>query len=227
MKDWIKPLTSGIIGGLLGGMLCLIILAIAYNNSEVFGNVADWVSGVGSVTAIYFVYRQIKQQTDQHSEEKGHYFEIAIGGRMMRHSDEKNAIVTSSGEQEIFFFGTNSGMMPSAFKYIGICNSEDYSILKENHDKSLIDHKNYTDPQIQSFDFSYDLGIKQRKFERVLPGDVSEEIVVSMEKLQHHFKGKCDNLYLVYMDVLGAIYGRNFGVPELNENVILSSAKET
>lgn len=40
-------MTDGIIGGLLGGTLCLIILAIAYNSSDVFGNVADWVSGIG------------------------------------------------------------------------------------------------------------------------------------------------------------------------------------
>lgn len=217
MREWIKPLIGGIIGGLLGGMLCLAILAITYRNSEVFGNVADWVSGLGSVTAIYFVYRQIKQQTDQHNEEKGRYLELAIGERMIRHQDNKTGGITLTGEQEVFFFGTNSGMMPSSFKYIGICNSKDYKILKENHDKSLTDHKNYKDPQISSFDFSYDLGAKQRKFERVLPGDVSEEIAVPMISLQRNFKGNCDNLYLVYMDVLGVIYGRNFGVPELDE----------
>lgn len=53
MKDWIKPVIVGTIGGLLGGMLCLIVLAIAYNNSGVFGNVADWFGAVGTISAVW------------------------------------------------------------------------------------------------------------------------------------------------------------------------------
>lgn len=217
MKDWIKQAAIGISYGLIGSVVGLLILAISFKNYNVFGNVADWVSGIGSVLAIFFVYRQIKQQTDQHNEEKGHYLELAIGYRMARHKDNKTGIVSITGEQEVFFFGTNSGMMPSAFKYIGICNLRDYHILKSNHDKSRIDNRDYEDPQIQSFDFRYDLGAKQRKFERVVPGDVSEEIVIPMKSLQITFKGTCDELFVVYMDVLGVIYGRQFVIPELND----------
>lgn len=53
MKDWVKQLIVGIAGGLLGGMLCLIILDAAYNNSGVFGNVADWLAAVGTIGAVW------------------------------------------------------------------------------------------------------------------------------------------------------------------------------
>lgn len=52
MEEWIKQVIFGIIGGLLGGLLCLIVLASAYNNSEVFGTVADWVSGIATLLAV-------------------------------------------------------------------------------------------------------------------------------------------------------------------------------
>ncbi|GDZ84756.1 hypothetical protein EFN63_08095 [Leuconostoc citreum] len=215
MKDWIKQAGTGIFYGLIGGAIGLAILAMSSNNHDTFGNVADWVSGIGSVGAIYFVYRQIKQQTDQHNEEKGHYLQLAIGFRMLSNQSDKAGTVSIKSEQEVFFFGTNSGMMPSAFKFIGICTSEDYQTLKSNHDKSQIDH-NYEDPEIQSFDCLYDLGIKQRKFERVVPGDVSEEIVIPMKLIQNKFEGSGKNLFVVYMDVLGVIYGRQFTIPDLN-----------
>lgn len=64
MKDWIKSMGAGLVGGLFGGVLCLIILDIAYNNSEVFGNVADWVSGIGSLGAILMVLFQIKKNKE-------------------------------------------------------------------------------------------------------------------------------------------------------------------
>lgn len=70
MKDWFKLLIGGTIGGLLGGALCLFVLALAYDNSEFFGNVADWVSGIGSITAILFVYAQIIQQDKQYKTDR-------------------------------------------------------------------------------------------------------------------------------------------------------------
>lgn len=211
MKDWLKPLVGGTIGGLLGGILCLIILAIAYNNSEVFGNVADWLSGVGSVTAIYFVYRQIKQQTDQHGEEKGHDLQIALSNRVIKKAVNSGGIIID-GETEIFFFGTNNGMMPSSFRYIDVYTSENFEILKANHEKSAVDHRFYKDPEGLGLEFRYSSGDTKRKFERVLPGDISEEITIPSKSITSLAEGNSEKLYLVYMDVLGVVYGRPFNI---------------
>ncbi|MBZ1508865.1 hypothetical protein [Leuconostoc mesenteroides] len=174
-----------------------------------WGNVADWVSGIGSVIAIFFVYRQIKQQTDQHNEEKGHDFQIALSNR----SINKEIVPVGNimcGETEIFFFGTNSGMMPSSFKYIDIYTSESFEILKSNHKKSAIDHKFYDDPEGLDLEFEYSSGDKKNRFERILPGDISEEIVIPSKAVTQITNGKSKNLYVVYMDVLGVIYGKSF-----------------
>ena len=175
-----------------------------------WGNVADWVSGIGSVLAIFFVYRQIKQQADQHNEQKGHDFQIALGNRSI--SKKINGGTATLSDTEIFFFGTNSGMMPSSFKYMDIYTSEDYEILKSNHLKNAIDHRFYEDPEGLGPEFRYASGDTKHKFERILPGGISEEIVIPFKCITQRTKGKSKKLYLVYMDVLGVIYGRPFNI---------------
>lgn len=210
MKYWFKTVAVGIAGGLLGGALCLIVLALAYNNSEVFGNVADWVSGIGSVVAIYLVYRQIKQQTDQHNEEKGHDFKIIIGWDLIRDKSSEGSMVSSEMKKNLFFYGTNSGMMPSAFIYIGITNQKNYKLLKSNHEIAIETGVQPQDPEISSLQTEFDIGIKKRQFERVLPGDVSKQINIPYSEIEAHFKSETGDLYIIYMSVLGEIYGRPF-----------------
>lgn len=175
-----------------------------------WGNVADWVSGIGSIGAICFVYRQIKQQADQHNEQKGHDFQIALQKRFIRKKCNGGTVTLS--DTEIFFFGTNSGMMPSSFKYVDIYTSENYEILKSNHAKSAIDHHFYEDPKGLGIEFSYASGDTKCKFERILPGDISEEISIPFNCITRRTNGKSKKLYLVYMDVLGVIYGKSFNV---------------
>lgn len=176
-----------------------------------WGNVADWLSGTGSVLAILFVYLQIKQQADQHEEEKGHYLEIALSSRPISKEIAPGATVIS-GETEIFFWATNSGMMPSSFKYIDVYTSENFEILKSNHEKSAIDHKLYTDPDGLNVIFEYKSKSTQNKFEKIFPGDISEEITILSANIIKNTKGKSKKLYIVYMDVLGVIYGKPFNV---------------
>ncbi|WP_367366704.1 hypothetical protein [Leuconostoc pseudomesenteroides] len=176
-----------------------------------WGNVADWLSGVGSVLAILFVYLQIKQQTDQHNEEKGHNLEIALSNRLI--SKEIGPGATIIGEEtEIFFWATNSGMMPSSFKYIDVYTSENFEILKSNHAKSAVDHKLYTDPEGLNLTFKYASGYTKNKFEKIFPGDISEEITILSENIIKNPKGQSKKLYIVYMDVLGVIYGKPFNI---------------
>jgi len=37
-----------------------------------------------------------------------------------------------------------------------------------------------------------------------------------MKLIQNKFEGSGKNLFVVYMDVLGVIYGRQFTIPDLN-----------
>lgn len=65
MKEWFKQVAKGISYGLIGSSFGLLILYMALKNYNIFGNVADWVSGVGSLVAIIFVYEQIKESQKQ------------------------------------------------------------------------------------------------------------------------------------------------------------------
>ncbi|MDI6666423.1 hypothetical protein QMA56_01730 [Leuconostoc falkenbergense] len=69
MKDFSKQAGKGIFYGSIGGVIGLLILAICIKNNNFFGNVADWVSGIGSIGAIVIVYRQIKESQKQSADQ--------------------------------------------------------------------------------------------------------------------------------------------------------------
>lgn len=58
-KNIMKFIIASIIGGIIGAILSFIGSMLIYKKPEIYGNVADWVSGIGSIGAIIFVYFQI------------------------------------------------------------------------------------------------------------------------------------------------------------------------
>lgn len=62
MKEWIRSLSGGILGGLLGSGLGLLVISLALRNYNVFGNVADWVSGIGTIAAVIISIQITKKQ---------------------------------------------------------------------------------------------------------------------------------------------------------------------
>lgn len=211
MKEKIKQVGIGVCYGLVGGGVGLIILALASKNPNVYGTVADWVSGIGAITAIFFVYIQIKQQSYQHDEQKAHDFEIIINQR--RRVVEKTPKVFSvTNDIELVFCGTNSGMMPSSYKYVGVTDEETYKKLTELREEQKRSGVLLEYPEIESYQLYYELGIKQREFERVLPGGISKEEIVDLKDIERDFKDKQGAAVVVYMDVLGNFYSRPFNV---------------
>mgnify|MGYP003362417661 CR=1 FL=1 len=52
MKEKTKQVGIGVCYGLVGGGVGLIILAVASKNQNVYGTVADWVSGIGTIATV-------------------------------------------------------------------------------------------------------------------------------------------------------------------------------
>lgn len=80
MKDWVKSVIVGIVGGLFGGLmggaLGLLVLAIALKNYNAFGNVADWLSGIGTFGAILMVLFQIRKDKESTFSQSRPFFKI-------------------------------------------------------------------------------------------------------------------------------------------------------
>ncbi|SCC13475.1 hypothetical protein [Weissella bombi] len=192
---------STIIGSIIG-------FIIVHNYHDI-GSIADWVSGVGSLGAIWFVHLQIKQQADQFNYQNANHFEIILNDRLISEKND-DGVILYSGNRELVCSGTNSGVSTSSFKFIGICNVTTYQIVKNNHEEMKKDHKYREDPEIYDFDFL----IEERKFETVYPGEISKEIAIPLSKLEESFKNEKENLVVVYMDVLGNIYGREVNIKD-------------
>lgn len=201
MKEWIKSVGAGLVSGLLGGVLCLICLAITYNNSDVFGNVADWVSGIGSFIAIIFIYIQIRQ-SDKHQQENFYYnFQVAVGTRRIIENDGKDSHEVSS-EEELVFWGTNDGHVAGSFKFVGFCRPRDFDLINQSHISGSIQDSS---AEIQELDPLYLLGFRSREFERVDSGGVSEELTIPMRLVNNKFKEN-ETVCVVYMDPMGKLY---------------------
>ena len=65
----IAAFMGGIVGAILAITIIFFIQTSVYKSPEIFGNVADWISGIGSIVAIIFVYIQIKASQKQMDEQ--------------------------------------------------------------------------------------------------------------------------------------------------------------
>lgn len=207
-NKWIKRiilLVLFVFSAITGSILGFIIV----HNYHDIGSIADWVSGVGSLVAIWFVHLQIKQQADQFNYQNANHFEIILNDRLISEKNEDGPTLFS-GSKELVCSGTNSGVSTSSFKFIGICNVTTYQTVKRNHEEMKKDHKYREDPDIDDFGFL----IEERKFETVYPGEISKEIAIPLSTLEESFKNEKENLFVVYMDVLGNIYGREVNIKD-------------
>ena len=62
MCKFVKTIFGGVLGGLLGTFFAYIIFATSDNIPEKYGNLADWLSGIGSIGAILAVWWQSRQE---------------------------------------------------------------------------------------------------------------------------------------------------------------------
>lgn len=80
--------------GMAVGMAILLIIYGSLTNSDVFGNVADWVSGIGSIGAILIVFWQVKKQSteNQQNYERDQEFKYKVSRPLLKMSIENLTI---------------------------------------------------------------------------------------------------------------------------------------
>ena len=93
MKKFVIKNKNFFFGMLVGGILILIII-LSFVDSNIFGNVADWVSGIGAIGAILAVYWQVQKQSrdSEESYNQEQEFKYSISRPLLKMSIENLTI---------------------------------------------------------------------------------------------------------------------------------------
>lgn len=94
--------------------LCVSLVSAKY------GTLADWVSGLGTIAAIFFVYWQTDEQKRKFKESKTAKVEIAFG--LQPHLEKSKNGGSVFGYPDYYIWVVNDGMSVGSFKFLGFCS---------------------------------------------------------------------------------------------------------
>lgn len=173
---------------LIGNGVVFFLLSFVSNK---YGTLADWLSGLGTVAALMFVYFQINEQRKEFDETTR--IELSITVVFANHIEELgNSVRTLSERIDIHVWAANSGMRPSSFKFLGFCNIADFEKIES--DSSVI-----YDPQIPL------LKPEINNFQLLQPGQVSKEEIRDLKSVIDGL-GNPLSFYVVYMNATGELF---------------------
>lgn len=186
-------LIIGIIIGLLIGLFSKYFRLSIVISGEQFGSVADWVSGIGSVMAILFVYLQLKEQQKEiemhrkeFEEEKNADIKVAVVPVKQKQDNGKTIVRT---------YAYNIGFSAGSFKFIGFVTKEELEKIKK------FDPHNFGNDPILLIKSP----VEEQKFERIDSREVSKFINCDLSQLKEKFSTGSE-IYSVYIDPLRKIY---------------------
>lgn len=180
----------GFIGAMVGNSI--IFSYVAIGNTK-YGTLADWVSGLGTIAAIFCAYWQIQEQRKEFSESKTYSLKIACG--VQRHMKKIDCGEAITADRDLYIWAVNDGLTVGSFKFLGFCRKEDLKRID-------------TDDVIYNPDSS---GLQQflphttNDFELLHPGQVSKEKIIPMNSIDEALRNP-QSIYILYMNPLGEIY---------------------
>lgn len=193
LNEKIKYILLGLIGSLIGNGIVFFLLAFS---SSKYGTLADWVSGIGTVAAIFFVYLQINEQRSEFKESKKHYLQIAIWTQSHAEKSTNGGIIV--GGHDFRTWAVNDGLTAASFKFLGFCRKDKFKDIYED-DSVLLDPYTFTKKHL--------LPSSSPDFELLQPGEISEQHIFPVDKILQEL-GNPQYLYVMYMDALGEIFKR-------------------
>ncbi len=190
MKCDKKYLWVAFISAFLGSSLVFTIFS-CFSNKH--GTLAEWISGIGTIAAILFVYWQIDEQRKEFQLSKKYSIQIAFIPQVHYESTKDGGKLFEN--YDYYIWAVNDGMAVGSFKFLGFCRKDEFNKIRT--EDVIFDPKNNGLNKL--------LPHPTNKFELLHPGEVSEEIVVNslivLEGLRHP-----NAFYVIYMDALGKIY---------------------
>lgn len=190
MNKNLKYIWLGLVGALLGNAIIFTIYALF---SAKYGTLADWMSGVGTVAAILFVYWQIAEQRKEFNESKTARLRIACGEQL--HVEEAQDKGLVSDDTDYYIWAVNDGMRVGSFKFLGFCRKDEFN--KINTEDIIFNPNN---DGLQKL-----LPHSTNDFELLQPGQVSKEKIISSSMVMKRLSNP-KAFYVLYMDAVGKIY---------------------
>lgn len=113
--------------GMLGGGI-VVLLKNGFNDST--GSIADWVSGIGTLGALIFAYKEIidtrKQFDEEHKAKLKVYANWKEPLNLNIEETETDIILHTdlNGEISLHIIPVNKGLASGIYRYFGICKAE-------------------------------------------------------------------------------------------------------
>lgn len=191
-----KSLCIGFGGGILGNALIFAIFSLI---TPKYGTLAEWISSIGTISSLIFVYWQIDEQRIEFQKSRSRDFQIAFSLQPQVSKTKNGGIML--GKRDYYIWGVNAGMVPVSFKFIGFCKKKDFKHIK---DQNVV-----YNPYITGFEKL--LPHPTNDFENLKPGQISKEHKFSEDEVLKNLD-KCSKFFVLYMDALGKIYKREINV---------------
>ena len=188
-----KFICLGLIGALLGNG---IVYSFSSLFSNKFGTLADWVSGLGTITAIFFVYCQIEEQRKEFNFTNKIECEISITQQV--NVEENSGMTVGGTDTDLYIWAVNSGSKTASFQFLGFCSKENFeNIYNEN-----VIYNPYYASNLLGF-----VPHSTNDFELLQPGQVSEEKIFTVEGIKKNLNDPKE-FYVLYIDAYKNIYKR-------------------
>lgn len=197
MNRKIEYILLSLIGSLIGNGIVFFFFAFT---SSKYGTLADWVSGIGTVAAIFFVYWQIDEQQSEFKESKIHNLEIAFWTQS--HAEEASDGGILIGGHDCCTWAVNNGLMAASFRFLGFCREDKFKDIYKD-DNVLLDP--------YAFDKKHLLPHSTTDFELLQPGEVSKQHNFPADRILEGLE-KPESFFVLYMDAVGKIYKRKIQV---------------
>lgn len=179
----------------IGLFLGIVLFDVLPYNPEKYGTLADWISGIGTVAAIYFVYWQIQEQKREFEESQVAKVSISFS-RQSQLEKVGNSGGRVLGEPNYYIWAVNDGLSSGSFIFLGFCKKEDIKYIRDD-DKDVIYNPHH--------DLLHDLQpYTCDDFQPLKPGEISKQEIISPKTLECELNNPKD-IYVLYMSATGRI----------------------
>lgn len=209
--------------GMLGGSI-VVLLKNGFNDST--GSIADWVSGIGTLGALIFAYKEIIDSRKQFDEEHKAKLKVYANWKeplnLKVEETETNKILHTdlNGEISLHIIPVNKGLASGIYRYFGICKAEKVGeiislVKKAERDKlsyeeefNLLNLICYDPVDVGQTDKNHDMNVTgllypdaKKVFQTLKPNNVGEILNKNKKKIEEKlevniFKNKLAVLYI-------------------------------